>query len=127
MKKRIYSILLLGSLFVVTVTNINTSFTPKKWNLLLKNIDAIAADITEQIPEGACPNGGQYSKGDAENNKERFTVTADVNGDVSYGGASLSFGAEYSNQSVKIIVCTVDCPGTEGDCILCNAYLLKDE
>lgn len=126
MKKRIFLILIIFGLLVVTTLNVNSVFTPKKWDLLLENIEAIA-DITENIPSNACPNGGQYTKGDATNKRELYTIVADINGKVSFSGAELNMGASYSNQPVRVLACWVECPGSRGDCILCNIWLARVE
>lgn len=88
--------------------------------LLFSNIEAMASP--DEVVIGTCPNGGQLSRGEAENKQWEEEYFTDSEGKVYVHGQTLDFGVENKKRNVSTYCYSVECPGRKGSCMLCNVW-----
>lgn len=129
MKKRI--IIAVSFLFVLGIAFNVYKTMPEGKNIsaLLANLEALANDGDVGggggIGSNTCPNGGQNTRGDAKNKQWSERYMADSKGNVTLNGKTYEFGAAYENQEATLYCYSVECPGTKGECTLCNVWCKK--
>lgn len=125
MKKK--TIIAISFLFVLGIAFNVYRIMPEGKNIsaFLANLEALAEDDEPGIGSNTCPNGGQNTRGEAENKKWTDESTTDSEGKVDFNGKTYDFGASYKNKKVKFSCYSVECPGDEGGCILCNVWCNK--
>lgn len=117
-KKYLFVVVVLA--FILTVINLFNQNTQGRVGLILNNIEAFAA--SNEGEGNTCPNGGQKTRGEAENKQWRETHTTDREGKVVVHGQTLNFGLSSRNQTVSFYCYSVECPGSKLDCFLCNVW-----
>lgn len=125
MKKR--TITAISFLFVLGIAFNVYRVMPEGKNIsaFLANLEALAEDDEPGIGSNTCPNGGQKTKGDAKNKQWEEKYMADSKGNVTLSGKTYEFGAAYENKEATLYCYSVECPGTKGECILCNVWYKK--
>ena len=123
MNKKLKLILLGGAILATALVGINASVDKSaNWNLLLKNIEAYARD---EISIQNCPNGGQETRGEAKNKQWTERHKTDAEGKITINGSTLDYGLSAAFESVIVYCYSVECPGKQGSCILCNTWCNK--